>query len=206
MTMSAYRFDIRLEGIEPPIWRRIRVPGDYTFWDLHVAIQDAMGWLDCHLHQFLVRNPETGAPEQIGIPDDESFLDEEPCLAGWEVPIAGYFIDANDTATYEYDFGDDWRHAVKFEGTDELRQGERALACLAGERLCPPSLPEKSLIAFAERSQRLDGGDGGTLHGVRGPRPWRRREKVDVVDLAAIERAKRVCRDHHGMVGRSCRV
>lgn len=138
MTMTAYRFDIRLEGIEPPIWRRIRVPGDYTFWDLHVAIQDAMGWLDCHLHQFLVRNPETGAPEQIGIPDDESFVDEEPCLAGWEVPIAGYFIDANDTATYEYDFGDDWRHAVKFEGTHELRQGERALACLAGERRCPP--------------------------------------------------------------------
>lgn len=138
MTITAYRFDIRLEGIEPPIWRRIRVPGVYTFWDLHVAIQDAMGWLDYHLHRFLVRNPETGALEQIGIPDDEPFLDEEPCLAGWEVPIADYFIDANDTATYEYDFGDDWRHAVKFEGIDELRKGEPALACLAGERRCPP--------------------------------------------------------------------
>lgn len=134
----AYRFEIRLEGIEPPIWRRIRVPATYTFWDLHVAIQDAMGWLDYHLHQFLVRNPETGAEEQIGIPDDESFVDEELCLAGWEVPIAGYFINANDTATYEYDFGGDWRHAVTFEGTDELRKGERALACLAGERRCPP--------------------------------------------------------------------
>jgi hypothetical protein len=81
---------------------------------------------------------ETGALEQIGIPDDESFLDDEPCLAGWEVPIAGYFINANDTATYEYDFGDDWRHTVTFEGTDELRKGERALACLGGERRCPP--------------------------------------------------------------------
>jgi hypothetical protein len=137
MANTSYRFEIRLEGIEPPIWRRIRVPGDYTFWDLHVAIQDAMGWLDHHLHRFLVRHPETGALEQIGIPD-EPFLDEEPRLAGWEVPIAGYFTDTKDTATYEYDFGDDWRHAIKFEGTDELRKGERAPTCLAGERRCPP--------------------------------------------------------------------
>jgi hypothetical protein len=33
------------------IWRAGEVPGDYTFWDLHMAIQDAMGWLDYHLHQ-----------------------------------------------------------------------------------------------------------------------------------------------------------
>lgn len=138
MPITAYRFVIRLEGIEPPIWRRIRVPGSYTFWDLHVAIQDAMGWLDYHLHRFLIRNPKTGALEQIGIPDDESLLDDARCLAGWEVPIAGYFVDANDTATYEYDFGDAWRHTLTFEGIDELRKGERALACLGGERRCPP--------------------------------------------------------------------
>jgi hypothetical protein len=28
------------------------VPQRYSFWDLHVAIQDAMGWLDYHLHEF----------------------------------------------------------------------------------------------------------------------------------------------------------
>ncbi|OFW13207.1 MAG: hypothetical protein A3H29_03900 [Acidobacteria bacterium RIFCSPLOWO2_02_FULL_67_21] len=32
------------------VWRRIHVPEHYSFWDLHVAIQDAMGWQDCHLH------------------------------------------------------------------------------------------------------------------------------------------------------------
>ncbi|HPL29878.1 MAG TPA: hypothetical protein PLG21_17660, partial [Anaerolineae bacterium] len=36
-----YQFKIVLEGVEPPIWRRIQVPEIYTFWDLHVAIQDA---------------------------------------------------------------------------------------------------------------------------------------------------------------------
>jgi hypothetical protein len=30
------------------------VPAAYSFWDLHVAIQDAMGWHDVHLHEFRV--------------------------------------------------------------------------------------------------------------------------------------------------------
>jgi len=47
-----YQFKITLCEIEPAIWRRIQVPGNYSFWDLHVAIQDAIGWLDYHLHAF----------------------------------------------------------------------------------------------------------------------------------------------------------
>ena len=46
------RFRIELQERDPLIWRAIEVPGDSTFWDLHVAIQDAMGWLDEHLHRF----------------------------------------------------------------------------------------------------------------------------------------------------------
>jgi len=37
------RFRIELEEIEPSIWREIVVPSSYSFWDLHVAVQDAMG-------------------------------------------------------------------------------------------------------------------------------------------------------------------
>lgn len=46
------QFSVALQEIEPKIWRRIHVPSDYNFWDLHVAIQDAMGWQDYHLHHF----------------------------------------------------------------------------------------------------------------------------------------------------------
>jgi hypothetical protein len=46
MPNTTHRFHIELEGIDPPVWRCIRVPSSYSFWDLHVAIQDAMGWLD----------------------------------------------------------------------------------------------------------------------------------------------------------------
>ena len=51
-TRDVFRLRIRLDGIEPAIWREIAVPARYSFWDLHVAIQDAMGWLDYHLHEF----------------------------------------------------------------------------------------------------------------------------------------------------------
>ena len=46
------QFLIVLSNTNPLVWRRIQVPEDYSFWDLHVAIQDAMGWNDTHLHEF----------------------------------------------------------------------------------------------------------------------------------------------------------
>jgi hypothetical protein len=39
-----YQFKVTLRGSKPPIWRRIQVPANYNFWDLHVAIADVMGW------------------------------------------------------------------------------------------------------------------------------------------------------------------
>ncbi|MGC1953569.1 MAG: hypothetical protein WA970_13585 [Gammaproteobacteria bacterium] len=43
------RLRVELKDILPPIWREILVPARYSFWDLHVAIQDAMDWWDYHL-------------------------------------------------------------------------------------------------------------------------------------------------------------
>jgi transcriptional regulator with XRE-family HTH domain len=57
---SAHRFKIQLKEIHPLIWRRIEAPSNYSFWARHVAIQDAMGWLDYHLHMFRIIEPESG--------------------------------------------------------------------------------------------------------------------------------------------------
>ena len=46
-----YQFKICLEETRLPAWRRIQVPSRYTFRDLHVAIQGAMGWFDRHLRR-----------------------------------------------------------------------------------------------------------------------------------------------------------
>jgi hypothetical protein len=47
-----HQFLVVLCGTDPLVWRRIQVLSGYSFWDLHVALQDAMGWEDRHLHEF----------------------------------------------------------------------------------------------------------------------------------------------------------
>ena len=108
------QFLIVLANTDPLVWRRIQVPERYSFWDLHVAIQDAMGWLDYHLHEFTVVTSSTGRVKRIGIPDDE-MPDERPCVAGWRIPIARYLTHGTDPVRYRYDFGDNWEHILEFE-------------------------------------------------------------------------------------------
>jgi hypothetical protein len=126
-----------LANTDPLVWRRIQVPDDYSFWDLHVAIQDAMGWQDSHLHEFAVINPRTGREQRLGIPDGED-PGERPCLPDWQARVSQYLTEAQPLAQYVYDFGDDWRHVVTYEGTWPAESGRKYPACLAGARACPP--------------------------------------------------------------------
>jgi hypothetical protein len=130
------QFLIVLPGTNPLVWRRLQVPADYSFWDLHVAIQDAMGWDDCHLHEFRFVDPKSGRRKRIGIPDDE-MPDEGPCQAGWKVPIARYLNHGTDPVRYRYDFGDDWEHVLDFEDV-ALHDGGTYPRCLGGSGACPP--------------------------------------------------------------------
>ena len=134
---NIYQFKITLEGIKPIIWRRIQVPETYSFWDLHVAIQDAMGWEDYHLHEFEILNPKTGIKDNIGLPTDD-WGDEGNILTGWKTPISSYFSALNKKATYQYDFGDSWDHKVVLEKILPFESGVQYPRCLAGERACPP--------------------------------------------------------------------
>jgi hypothetical protein len=133
-----YQFKITLQDIKPPVWRRIQVLGDYTFWDLHVAIQDAMGWMDEHLHEFHTKNPRSGRGEDIGIPEDEPMGDYHPVLPGWKRRISKYFSPENPKAEYLYDFGDGWHHALVLEKILPAEEGVVYPRCLNGKRACPP--------------------------------------------------------------------
>jgi hypothetical protein len=130
-----YQFKIHLKNLKPLIWRRIQVPETYTFWDLHVAIQDSMGWLDYHLHEFKVKNPSTGLEESIGIPDDFGEMEME---AGWELKISDFFSLENAKAEYVYDFGDNWEHQLELEKILPRDRNLKYPICIAGKRACPP--------------------------------------------------------------------
>ncbi len=136
---GVHQFLIVLNGTDPLVWRRVQVPEAYSFWDLHVAIQDAMGWLDYHLHEFrLVDSDDTLV--SIGIPTGEEG-DERPVLQGADIRIADYFERREwhaPPAIYAYDFGDDWEHTLAHEGKLMAAASITYPRCVGGARRCPP--------------------------------------------------------------------
>jgi hypothetical protein len=133
---QVYQLKITLKGTKPPIWRRIQVPESYTFWDLHVAIQDAMGWDDYHLHEFIFTLPITKIEAHIGIPMEDDL--DETMLPGWEINISNFFSLENPKGDYCYDFGDGWQHDIILEKILPREGGVIYPRCVDGKRACPP--------------------------------------------------------------------
>lgn len=73
---------VELQEIEPPTWRCLQVPGDYTFWDLHGAIQSDFAWTDTHLHEFRPWGQRDGHP-RFDMPLDD--YGDNPTLPGREL-------------------------------------------------------------------------------------------------------------------------
>jgi Plasmid pRiA4b ORF-3-like protein. len=131
-----HQFKITLLDTHPEIWRRIQVAESYTFWDLHVAIQSAMGWQDCHLHMFRI-----GKRSEIiinGNQIEDPFGGDENTFNGWETGIARFLKAPGDVAMYEYDMGDGWLHEILLEGIFLKEKGVKYPRCIAGARACPP--------------------------------------------------------------------
>ncbi len=128
-----FQFKITLLDIKPAIWRRIQVR-DCTLGDLHEFIQGAMGWWNFHLHQFDIYGEQYGPSSLDDIDFDLEVIDEESVRLSDLLPISG----KKTRWMYEYDFGDDWRHEILFEGYPPVEKGTKYPICLEGERACPP--------------------------------------------------------------------
>jgi len=132
------QFRIELNDITPAIWRRIQISTNCNFWDLHVAIQDAMGWHDHHLHRFEIKGKGKRNEIHIEIPDFDRLGGEKEVFPGWERPVMEHFNDLGVTAKYLYDYGDDWCHTVTLEGYILKDRNAVYPRCLDGARACPP--------------------------------------------------------------------
>uniref|UniRef100_A0A914CDZ7 TnpR protein n=1 Tax=Acrobeloides nanus TaxID=290746 RepID=A0A914CDZ7_9BILA len=148
---DVYQFKVTLQDSNPPIWRRIQVPANYVFWNLHVAIADAMGWKDYHLHSFEFHKDQ-GFSVRIAAPDP--MVDFEEVLDEKVEKISDHFsVDDSPKAIYEYDFGDSWEHDVVLEKIVTSDGGEYP-RCLAGKRACPPE-DCGGIYGFAELLEKL---------------------------------------------------
>jgi hypothetical protein len=133
---TIHQFKITLDGTKPPVWRRIQLPATATFWDLHCAIQDAMGWEDEHLHAF--EAGDRRHPINIGIPSDDGPWGMTDERAGWDVAVSDLLKQPGDKCKYLYDFGDGWRHTVQLQQVLPRETGVNYPRCTAGARACPP--------------------------------------------------------------------
>lgn len=135
MTVSILQLRIELLHVKPLIWRRLQVPSNCTFWDLHIAIQSAFGWMDSHLHEFR-REEARDVSVRYSIPIDA--FDDVPILPSWEHRIVEALGAGSTTLYYEYDFGDGWLHRITFEEVLPPAAGKKYPRCTAGERNAPP--------------------------------------------------------------------
>lgn len=131
------RLRVELLDIRPPVWRRMEVRADATFWALHVALQNAMGWTDSHLHDFELPSADTRAETWIGMPDFAGDEDRE-ILPEHDERLDRWLHHAGERFFYNYDYGDGWRHEITVEAIEPAAGGTRYPRCLAGERACPP--------------------------------------------------------------------
>lgn len=129
-----YQLKIRLKGSKPPIWRRVLVSEDSTFYDLHNLIQISMNWDGFHLYEFRIdddyfpmENIETGF-SNFNLSKDKALHQK----LKMQLNKPGTKIE------YVYDFGDEWQHIIILEKVLAAEEGQQYPVCIGGKGACPP--------------------------------------------------------------------
>ncbi|MGB3619128.1 MAG: hypothetical protein WBA12_13505 [Catalinimonas sp.] len=121
---GALQLKITLRDVKPPVWRRVKVPAHFTFYELHVVIQTAMGWEEAHLYEFV-------------LPPFERIGDGTDNTDATTVRLGDLLHQENQKLAYTYDFGDNWEHQIVVEKVLPDEHLERPV-CTAGRRAAPP--------------------------------------------------------------------
>lgn len=128
---KVYQIKVTIEDIQPPIWRRLIVPANITFYKLHKIMQAAFGWQDYHLFEFEFPGI------LVHVPDPEFMYDDVEEKNAKREKINKYFEEYS-TFRYIYDMGDYWRHEVVIEKMMKPDADVKYPVCMDGERHRPP--------------------------------------------------------------------
>ena len=90
------------------VWRLIAMPSDHTLEDLAGWILRSVEFDNDHLYEFTYRN-RLGAK----VESHHEAMDEEPYAH--EVTIGSLPLEPGQTMDFHFDFGDNWKFAVKLE-------------------------------------------------------------------------------------------
>lgn len=132
----AYQIRISIKNIKPVIWRRLKIPGNITFQQLHQIIQAAFGWLDYHLYKFEFDKTVVTVPSDDYPPD--LLYDKGVKELDSRTTMINELFDANDFCEYIYDYGDYWQHEIAIEKRLKDTKKNSVPLCLNGARHRPP--------------------------------------------------------------------
>lgn len=98
VSLQAWQVKRPVDGIAPVVSRTLKVPTDIRFEKLHLVMQGAMGWENCHLYEF------TAGQARWSLPDPDFSTDTLPLAKARLADV----IDVAGTTPirYVYDFGD----------------------------------------------------------------------------------------------------
>ena len=129
--MKIFEIKIDLRDSKPDITRTVLIADTMNFADLHCVIQGAMGWENCHLHQFEVNGLRIST--QL---DFDDFGDDD-ALDGAKIKLSQYLTEGSKLS-YEYDFGDGWQHILTVQKALEPNPKGKYPTCVKGKNACPP--------------------------------------------------------------------
>ncbi len=124
-----FELEIALAEVEPPVRRRVQVPGEVSLAVLHEVVQSVMGWTNSHLHEFDIAGRRYGMPDPDW--DDQNVADEA------KVKLFR-LLKRGDRFSYLYDFGDNWTHQLTVTEIGSPEPGVRYPSCVSGQGACPP--------------------------------------------------------------------
>lgn len=97
-------------------------------------LQAAMGWMNGHLHMFVVGDEHYSEPS----PYDPGHLAELNAQDSTHVKLSDLLHKPGDVLRYDYDFGDGWEHEVSLEAILPIQPDAKLPIIIAGQRACPP--------------------------------------------------------------------
>ena len=119
-----YQLRVSLEGVNPPVWRRILVSANVTLRQAHGVICKAMGWHGFHGYGFQQDGRLFGRP-----PESEEYYVEDDS----EFSLRYCLYEPGETL--EYAFGS-WKHLITLEAI-EWAQGPFPWRVIEGVGACP---------------------------------------------------------------------
>ncbi|GAA0591942.1 hypothetical protein GCM10009001_05110 [Virgibacillus siamensis] len=153
-SVRAVEVNVQLMLETREVWRRMVIPLNRTFPQLHKILQEAFGWWNSHLHEFYVferlqreaglsyNHPglmSDGTQALVNLVSNQEafdYPDEIPMQLEAGIKLSEY-LPAAKQLIYVYDFGDDWRHRIDVMDVIESYPSNHPV-CLDGTGEAPP--------------------------------------------------------------------